>query len=128
MTRKPGPGSLARLPTYLVGVLANLSGLGDESTVVRTEAFALQPARPGLLIQQPRLRSGSTPIGQRANVYHVGELVCANPDLIADLDGLGGLGPLAIHLDVTAVDLRRGLRTCLEEPRRPEPLIHSHVQ
>jgi hypothetical protein len=39
---KPGPGSLARLPTYLVGVLANLSGLGDESTVVRTEAFALE--------------------------------------------------------------------------------------
>ena len=39
---KPGPGSLARLPTYLVGVLANLSGLGDESAVVRTEAFALE--------------------------------------------------------------------------------------
>jgi hypothetical protein len=39
---KPGPGSLARLPTYLVGVLANLSGLGDESSVVRTEAFALE--------------------------------------------------------------------------------------
>ena len=37
-----GPGSLARLPTYLVGVLANLSGLGDEAAVVRTEAFALE--------------------------------------------------------------------------------------
>jgi hypothetical protein len=39
---KPGPGSIARLPTYLVGVLANLSGLGDETVTVRTGAFDLE--------------------------------------------------------------------------------------
>ena len=37
---KPGPGSIARLPAYIVGLLANLSGLGDESALVRTGSFA----------------------------------------------------------------------------------------
>jgi hypothetical protein len=36
---KPGPGSIARLPAYLVRVLANLSGLGDETAAVRTGNF-----------------------------------------------------------------------------------------
>ncbi len=49
---KPGPASIARLPQYLVGVLANLSGLGDEVTSVRTETFDLErlfatPPQPG---------------------------------------------------------------------------------
>jgi hypothetical protein len=38
---RPGPASIAKLPRYLVGVLANLSGLGDESTSLRTETFTL---------------------------------------------------------------------------------------
>jgi len=38
-TGKPGPGSIARLPRYLVGVLANLSGLGDETTRWRSASF-----------------------------------------------------------------------------------------
>jgi hypothetical protein len=47
-TGKPGPGSLARLPRYLVGVLANLSGLGDETARWRSESFlpAALPASP----------------------------------------------------------------------------------
>jgi len=36
---KPGPGSIARLPSYVVGVLANLSGLGDESARWRSDSF-----------------------------------------------------------------------------------------
>ncbi len=36
---KPGPGSIARLPTYMLGVLANLAGLGDETVTYRTGAF-----------------------------------------------------------------------------------------
>ena len=36
---KPGPGSIARLPTYMIGLLANLSGLGDETAQVRTGTF-----------------------------------------------------------------------------------------
>jgi hypothetical protein len=49
---KPGPGSIARLPVYLVRMLANLSGLGEETATVRTGTFtrtALEhPARvPG---------------------------------------------------------------------------------
>lgn len=38
---RPGPASIAKLPRYLVGVLANLSGLGDERTSYRTETFDL---------------------------------------------------------------------------------------
>jgi hypothetical protein len=38
-TGKPGPGSIARLPRYLVNVLANLSGLGDETARWRSESF-----------------------------------------------------------------------------------------
>jgi hypothetical protein len=36
---KPGPGSIARLPAFMMGLLANLSGLGDETAVVRTGTF-----------------------------------------------------------------------------------------
>ena len=36
---KPGPGSIARLPAYIVGLLANLSGLGDETATYRTGTF-----------------------------------------------------------------------------------------
>ncbi len=36
---KPGPGSIARLPSYMVGVLANLSGLGDETATFRSGTF-----------------------------------------------------------------------------------------
>jgi hypothetical protein len=36
---KPGPGSIARLPTYMLGVLANLAGLGDETVTHRTGTF-----------------------------------------------------------------------------------------
>jgi hypothetical protein len=36
---KPGPGSIARLPSYMVGVLANLSGLGDEVATFRSGSF-----------------------------------------------------------------------------------------
>jgi hypothetical protein len=45
---EPGPGSIARLPRYLVGVLANLSGLGDETLRWRSESFrpADLPAGP----------------------------------------------------------------------------------
>lgn len=38
-TGKPGPGSIARLPAYMLGLLANLSGLGDETDAVRTGTF-----------------------------------------------------------------------------------------
>lgn len=38
-TGKPGPGSIARLPAFMMGLLANLSGLGDETAAVRTAAF-----------------------------------------------------------------------------------------
>lgn len=38
-TGKPGPGSIARLPAFMMGLLANLSGHGDETAVVRTGAF-----------------------------------------------------------------------------------------
>ena len=36
---KPGPGSIAKLPTYLVDVLANLSGFGDEVGRWRSGSF-----------------------------------------------------------------------------------------
>ncbi len=36
---KPGPGSIARLPSYMMGVLANLSGLGDEVARFRGGTF-----------------------------------------------------------------------------------------
>lgn len=36
---KPGPGSIARLPSYMIGVLANLAGLGDETVTQRTGTF-----------------------------------------------------------------------------------------
>ena len=39
---KPGPGSIARLPAYMIGVLANLSGLGDETATHRTGTFTRQ--------------------------------------------------------------------------------------
>ncbi len=39
---KPGPGSIARLPAYFVGMLANLSGLGDETATHRTGPFTRQ--------------------------------------------------------------------------------------
>ncbi|MEP7027919.1 MAG: DUF4390 domain-containing protein [Candidatus Eisenbacteria bacterium] len=36
---KPGPGSIARLPSYLVNLLANLSGFGDEVVRWRSGTF-----------------------------------------------------------------------------------------
>lgn len=39
---KPGPGSIARLPRYLVEVLANLSGFGDEVARWRSGTFTLE--------------------------------------------------------------------------------------
>jgi len=45
-TGKPGPGSIAKLPRYLVGVLANLSGLGDEVTTWRSESFYTDELAP----------------------------------------------------------------------------------
>ena len=36
---KPGPGSIAKLPSYLVSVLANLSGFGDEIARWRSGDF-----------------------------------------------------------------------------------------
>ena len=39
---KPGPGSIARLPAYMIGVLANLSGLGDETATHRSGTFTPQ--------------------------------------------------------------------------------------
>jgi hypothetical protein len=45
---KPGPGSIARLPRYLVEVLANLSGFGDEVARWRSGMFTLEriPSAP----------------------------------------------------------------------------------
>jgi len=44
----PGPGSIAKLPGSLFGILANLSGFGDESTTWRGESFTVdQLARQG---------------------------------------------------------------------------------
>jgi hypothetical protein len=36
---KPGPGSIAQLPYYVIRLLANLSGLGDETATFRTGSF-----------------------------------------------------------------------------------------
>ena len=47
-TGKPGPGSLAKLPRYFVGILANLSGFGDEVGRWRSRHFT----KDSLLILQ----------------------------------------------------------------------------
>lgn len=39
---KPGPGSIARLPSYFVKVLTNFSGLGDEGATYRSTDFDLE--------------------------------------------------------------------------------------
>ena len=43
---KPGPGSIARLPSHMMGVLANLSGLGDEVARFRGGTFTREDLTP----------------------------------------------------------------------------------
>ena len=66
-------------------------------------------------------------LGKSAHVNHVRVLFDPKAKLVANGEMLGGLRPLAIHLNVSSVDSIRGLRSRLEETRRPEPFVHSHA-
>jgi hypothetical protein len=46
-----------------------------------------------------------------------------DPQGIANLELFRPLGPLAIDLDLSGFDCRRGKRPCLEETRGPQPFI-----
>src|ERR1019366_9931524 len=87
----------------------------------------LLAGRPGLgrlFVEQRGLRGGPATVAQRPHDHDV--LVGAEPHAyrVAGLHVARGLHALAVHGYLATLDRRHRDRTRLEEPRRPEPLVH----
>src|SRR4051812_26043318 len=73
------------------------------------EPLAFGPTLRALFVQLLRLSRRTTPLREPANRQHERVLIDAHAQRVADPDLLGRLCALAVHLDVSAIHIGRGL-------------------